>query len=54
MGYAERHNHEKIVKLLKHFGARSQKGTPRGRHLVTPRGESTSSSPHIGALYLTL
>ena len=28
LGYAERHNHEKCVKLLKHFGARSQKGHP--------------------------
>ena len=28
LGYAERHNHEKCVKLLKHFGARSQKGNP--------------------------
>ena len=28
LGYAEQQNHEKIVKLLKHFGARSQKGHP--------------------------
>ena len=28
LGYAERHNHEKCVKLLKHFGARSQKEHP--------------------------
>jgi ankyrin repeat protein len=28
LGIAEQHNHEKIVKLLKHFGARSQTGHP--------------------------
>ena len=28
MGYAEQQKHEKIVKLLKHFGARSQKEHP--------------------------
>jgi ankyrin repeat protein len=28
LGYAEQQKHEKLVKLLKHFGARSQTGHP--------------------------
>ena len=54
LGYAERHNHEKMREVVEALRSALPKRKPRGRHLVTPRGESTSSSPHIGALYVTL